>query len=122
MIDHSPQQSGGSKSLLCNDITARCHNNVWLLALVIRGPVPNAETLGAVLNSSIDAEVLEMQLLIGNDYVDVVLALEAVIHGREETVTIRRKVDTYDLWALVGNDVKEAWILMREAVVVCMAY
>ena len=42
-----------------------------------------------------------MQLLVGNDHVDVVLAPQAVIRDRQQAVRIGRKVNARDRGALI---------------------
>jgi hypothetical protein len=66
----------------------------------------------------VHVEVLQVVLFVGDDDVDVVLALQAVVHDRQETVAVRREVDADHLGALVGNDVEEARVLVGETVVV----
>jgi len=39
-------------------------------------------------------------------------------HTRQKTVSVRREVDANDIRALVGHNIEEAGILVREAVVV----
>jgi hypothetical protein len=41
-----------------------------------------------------------------------------VVHGREQTVGIRRQVNAHDIGALVGDNIEETGILVRETVVV----
>ena len=65
---------------MCGNVTAGCHDDVGLLVLVVTCPFPDADALCAVGNSLLHGEVLEMLLLVGNNYVDVVLAAEAVVH------------------------------------------
>lgn len=66
------EESGGSERLLGRNITAGCHDEIWLLSVVVGGEVPDTETLGAMGNGFLHVEELEMVLLIGNDDVDVV--------------------------------------------------
>jgi hypothetical protein len=63
-------------------------------------------------------KILEVLLFIGDNDIDIVGRPEAVVHDREEAVTVRWKVDADDLGALVGHDIKETWVLVCEAVVV----
>jgi hypothetical protein len=63
-------------------------------------------------------EVLEVFLLVGNDNVHIVLTAKAVVHRREQTVGIRRKINANNFRALVGDDVKEAGVLVSETIVI----
>lgn len=47
------EESGGGEGLVRWDVAARCHDYVGLHALVVAGPVPDAETLGAVLERGV---------------------------------------------------------------------
>lgn len=113
------QECGGSKRFHSRDITATSHNEVRVIVGVTRTrPFPNTKTLGTVRNSSIHVKVLQVVLLIGNDNVDVILAVETMVHDREKTVTVGREVDTDNLGGLVGDDVEETRVLVSETVVV----
>jgi hypothetical protein len=59
-----------------------------------------------------------MLLLVCNNDVDIVLAAKTVVHGGEEAIGIRGQVDAHNFRALVGDDVKETRILVREAIVI----
>ena len=59
-----------------------------------------------------------MQLLVGNDDIDVVLTSQAVVRDRKQAVHVGRKIDARNGRALVQHHVEEAGVLMREAVVI----
>jgi hypothetical protein len=59
-----------------------------------------------------------LRLLVGDDDVHVVLATEAVVAYREQTVGVGRQVDAHHAGALVRHHVEEAGVLVREPVVV----
>lgn len=59
-----------------------------------------------------------MVLFVGDDDVDVICAAETVVHAGKKTVSVGWEVDSYDFWALVGDDIEESGILMGEAIVV----
>ena len=86
--------------------------------LVVTRPVPDADALGAVLNRGIHIQVLKMELLVGNDHIDVVLASEAVVGNRQQAIRVGRKINASDLGALVQHNVEETGILVRETVMV----
>ena len=99
-------------------VAAARHHDVGLLAVVVRRPVPDADSAGAVGDRVLHRQELERGLLAGDDDVDVVAAAQAVVGDREEAVRVRRQVDADDLRLLVHDVVDEAGILVREAVVV----
>ena len=70
-----------------------------------------------VIASSMVGE-LQMLLLVGDDHVDVVGAAKAVVGDRQQRVGVGRQVDARDRRALVGHQIDEARILMREPVVI----
>ena len=93
------------------------HHDVRV-AVVVAGPVPDADAAGAVQDRLVHRQVVERRLLAGDDDVDVVPAAQAVIGDREQAVRVRRQVDPDDLGLLVHDVVDEARVLVAEAVVV----
>lgn len=81
------EKSSSGQCLLSDDVSARGDHDIGLGGIVA-GPVPDTQALGTVGNGVFHVEVLRVDLLIGNDYVDVVLASEAVVHGRKQAVGI----------------------------------
>jgi len=63
-------------------------------------------------------QVLQMFLLVVDDAVDIVLALETVVHGGQHGVTVDGQIDSDDVGALVSEDVEETRVLVGETVVV----
>ena len=59
-----------------------------------------------------------MILLVCYNHIDIVSALEAVIHRRQQAISIGRQIYPDDLRRLVAEDIKETRILMREAIVI----
>ncbi len=55
-----PQQGGGGQRLVGGDVTASGHHQIRLGALVVAGPVPDADALGAVDDGGIDVEKLQV--------------------------------------------------------------
>jgi hypothetical protein len=53
-----------------------------------------------------------------DDHVDVMTALQAVVHHRQQAVGIGRKVRPHDFGLFVHHVVDEAGVLMGEAVVI----
>src|SRR5215467_15860825 len=114
----SAQKRYGSKRLLSRNIASRSDNGVWLTRFVVAGPIPNADTLGAVGDRGVHIEVLQVLLFVADDHVDVVLAAQAMIGDGEQSIHIRRQVDSRDIGAFVDDDVKKAGVLVGEAVVI----
>ena len=94
------------------------HHDVGVAALVVARPVPDPDSPRAVGDRLVHAEIVERRLLPGNHDVDVLAAAQAVVGDREQAVGVGRQVDTDDLGFLVHDEVDEARVLVREAVVV----
>ena len=71
-----------------------------------------------MFDGSIHIHVLQVHLLVRDDYVDVVLTPQTVISDGQKRVHIRRKINARYIGALVHNHVKEPWILVSKAVMV----
>ena len=85
---------------------------------VVAGPVPDADSFGAVVDGRFHVEILQMRLLVGHDDVDVIAAAQAMIRHAQQTVGIGRKIDAHNVRALVGDDIEKARVLMSKAVVI----
>jgi len=112
------EESGGGEGFVGWDVAAGGHDDVGLDALIVAGPVPDSDTLGAVLDGIFHVEELQVVLLVGDNNVDVVSATEAVVGYGKETVSIGWEVDSDDFGRFVGHDIEETGILVSEAVVV----
>lgn len=75
------EEGGGGEGFVRRHVAAGGHYNVWFSAAVVAGPLPDADTFCAVGDGLVHSEVLQVFLLVGDDYVDVVFAAEAVVHG-----------------------------------------
>jgi hypothetical protein len=84
------EKSSGGKRLVGWDIATSCHYYIGFATLVIRGPVPYPNPLGAVHKCVIHIKELQVVLLVRHNNIDVVGGSETVIHDREETVPVRR--------------------------------
>src|SRR5215831_16992215 len=113
-----PQQYGRCQGLLRGDIAGGSHDEIGLAILIITSPIPNTDTLRTVLDRGVHVQVLKVQLLVGNDHVDVVLASEAMVRDRQQAVRVGRQINASHGGALIQNNVEEAGILVGEAVVV----
>ena len=67
-----PEQGGRRQGLHGRDVARAGHHHVGFIPLVVAGPIPDPNALGAVPDGVIPGQVLEMKLLIRNDDVDIV--------------------------------------------------
>lgn len=88
------------------------------MALVVAGPVPDPDALGAVSDCLVHVEELDVVLLICYDDIHVVDAAEAMVRYGEQGVTVWWQVDSDHFGAFVGNHVEEAGVLVSETVVI----
>ena len=112
------QQIDGGERFERRHVAAAGHHHVGLAALVVAGPFPDADARRAVLDRLVHGQPLRRGLFAGDDDVDVVAALQAMVGDRKQAIGVRRQIDANDLGLLVGHVVDEAGILMAEAVVV----
>ena len=125
-VDHPDFQVGkmlthdrdGSERLQRRHVATAGHHHIRCLALIVACPLPDADTLRAVLDGGVHRQPLRRRMFSRDHDIDVVAAAQAVIHHRQQAVRVRRKVNAHDLGLLVGDDVDEAGILMRESVVI----
>ena len=125
-VDHPDLQLGqmlahdgdGGERLQRGHVAAAGHDHVGRDALVVAGPLPDADALGAVLDGGVHRQPLRRRVLARDHDVDVMAAAQAVVHHRQQAVGIRRKVDAHDLGLLVHDVVDEPGILVGEAVVI----
>src|SRR5262249_4047835 len=111
------EKRNGCKGLERRDVTGTSHDYVGR-AIVVAGPLPYAESRGAVQNRRVDLKPIRRWLLSRDDEVDVVAAAEAVIGNRQQCISIRRKIDADDIGFLIGYVIDKAGVLVGEAVVV----
>ena len=112
------QQIHGGQRFERRDIAATGHHHVGLGALVVAGPIPDAESGGAVLDGSVHIQILQRGLLARHDHVDVVAAAQAMVGHREQAVGVGRQIHAHHVGLLVDHVIDEAGILMAEAVVI----
>ena len=77
------KKSSCGQGLFRDDIATRCHYDVWLCTLVVRGPLPNTDAFGAMAYGVLHIQILEMVLLICHDHIDVIFRTQAVVSNRE---------------------------------------
>ena len=63
-------------------------------------------------------QVLERRLFAGNDNVDVVAALQTVVHDGQQAIRVRRKIDSHNIGFLVHDMIDKTRILMAEPVMI----
>ena len=127
-VDHADLQLGqvlaedrdGAQDLQGRGVSAAGHDDVGLGALVVAGPVPDADPLGAVHGGGFHGQPLGHGAFPGDDDVDVVAAAQAVVEDRQQAVRVGRQVDADDAGFLVDDVVEEAGVLVGEAVVVLL--
>src|SRR5271156_2637319 len=73
-----PQDGNGRQDLEGRGITATGHSHVWLAALIIAGPLPNADALGAMDDRRVHGEPLGKRVFAGDYYVDVIAASQTM--------------------------------------------
>jgi hypothetical protein len=125
-VDHADFQVGevlahdghGGERLQRGYIAAADHDHVGQSAFVVRCPLPDTDARGAVLDGGVHRQPLRGRVLARDHEVHVMTAAQAVVHDREQTVGVGRKVRSHYLRLLVHDEVDEAGILVREAVVV----
>ncbi len=101
-------QNGGRRQRFFGDnVAAAGHHHVGNIglgaAVVVAGPVPNTDALGAVGYRLRHVEVLEVVLLVGDNHIDVVHAAEAVVGHREQAVGVGRKVNPHHVGAFISD-------------------
>src|SRR5207302_4698862 len=112
------QNCNGGQRLHGRDITGARHHYIGIIAIVGGGPFPNADALRAMRYRVGHSEALQVVLLVRDDYVDVIPRPQAMIRHAEQTVGVGRQINSHHVWTLVGDDIEETWVLMREAVVI----
>ena len=99
-------------------VPAAGHHQIGLSFIVGGRPFPDSYSRRNMLDRGIHGEPLKGGLLAGDDDVDVVAALEAVIGDAEQGIGVGRQIDPDDVRFLVDDMIDEARVLMGEAVVV----
>src|ERR1039457_1073303 len=129
-VGTSPQQAMTTSGATPWSLLAHCqmpmpsvvatagHDHVGRNALVVAGPLPDANALGAVLDGGVHRQPLRRRVFACDHDVDVMAAAQAVVHHRQQAVRVRRKVNPHDLGLLVYNVIDETGILVRKAVVI----
>jgi len=74
------EQVDGGQRLVRRHVAAAGHDDIGLLVLVRAELRPDTDALSTVLDRLVHGQVLQMNLLVGHDYVDVVVRSETVVH------------------------------------------
>ena len=114
------QHGNGRQHLQRRHVAAAGHHHVRLAALIVAGPLPDAEALGAMHDRGVDGQPLRQRMLARHHHVDIMAAAQAVVHDRQQAVGVRRQVDPHDIGFLGDDVVEEAGVLMGEAVVILL--
>src|ERR1700756_424490 len=112
------EEGSRSEGLLSRNVPGGSHHHVRFTCLIIAGPIPDADAFGAMDDGLVHTQILQMLLLVADDYVHVVLAAEAMIGNRQQAVDIGGKVNACDISALVDDHIQKSGILMSETVVI----
>ena len=113
-----PQKGGCGQRFRRDHIPCARDDDIGLDVLIRAGPRPDPDALFAVPDGRVEIQILQMELFVGDDDVHVVDASQAVIGHAQQTVRVGREIDAGDDRALVRDDIEEAGILMRKAVVI----
>ena len=108
------------QNLKSRRVAAARHHDVRLAALIVAGPLPDAKPFRAMDHGGIHAQPLRQSVFAGHHHVDVIPAAQAVIEHRQQTVGVGRQIHSDDIGLLVDHMVKEAGILVREAIVILL--
>ena len=112
------QDGDGGQGFEGGHVAAAGHDDVRRGVLVVAGPLPDADALGAMLDGGVHGQPLRRGVFAGNDDVDVMAAAQAVVHDGQQAVGVGRQIDADDFGLLVDHVVDEAGVLVGEAVVV----
>src|SRR5208283_1283049 len=77
------QQGSSGQSFQRRDIAGCGNHHVWFYSLVVARPVPNPDPFRTMSDRRFRVQILEVELLIRNDYVDVVPAPKTMISDGE---------------------------------------
>jgi hypothetical protein len=86
--------------------------------MVITGPRPDPDALGAMSHGVLNGEPLGGWMFARHHHVDVVAAAQAVIHDAQQAIRIGWQVDPDDLGLLVYRMIDEPRVLMGEAIMI----
>ena len=90
------QDGDGSERLQRGHVATAGHDHVGLDALVVAGPLPDADALGAMLDGGVHRQPLRRRVFARDHDIDVMAAAQAMVHHRQQAVGIRRQIDAHD--------------------------
>src|SRR5579864_6090215 len=73
------KNSGRGKSLHGDDVAGAGYHYIWLRALIVARPRPDADAFFAVFDRRVHIQVLKMRLLISDDDVHIVNAPQTMV-------------------------------------------
>src|ERR1700730_698019 len=111
------EQGHGSENFESGNIAGAGHDNVGR-AFVVAGPLPGAESRGAMADCGVHVQPVGRGLLSGADEIDIVAAAQAVIGDREQAIRVGRKINADHVGFFVSDVVDEAGVLVGETIVV----
>ena len=114
------QNGNCGQNLQRGRVAAAGHDHIRFGVLVIAGPLPDANSFGAMHDRRVHGQPLREGVFACDHHVDIMPAAQAVIKNREQTIGIRRKVNTHNVRFLVDNVVEKTRVLMRKAVVILL--
>src|SRR6516162_1509584 len=109
------QDCGGGERLRSRYIAAAGHDDIRLRALVVARETPDADALGTVDYRLLDGAELQVLLLVRHDDVDAIGRTQTLVRNHQQCVGIRWQINPRYRRTLVGHDVDEPGILVREA-------
>ena len=102
------QNGNGGQNLQRGRVAAAGHHHVRLGALVVAGPLPDADAFRAMHHGGVHGQPLRKGVFAGDDDVDVMPAAQAMIKDREQAVGIRRQINAHDVGLLVDDVIDES--------------
>ena len=111
------QDGDGGERLQRGHVATAGHDHIGCSALVVAGPMPDADAFGAMLDGGVHGQPLRRLIFARDHNVDVVAAAQAMIPDGEQAVGIRRQIDAHDGGFFIHDVINETRVLMREAVV-----
>jgi hypothetical protein len=111
------EQVGGGEDLQGGYVAGGGQDHVGVAAVGGR-PVPDSQAAGGVQRGGVHVQPGGCGLFAGHDYVDVVVAAQAVVRHGQQVVGVRRRVHPDAFGLLVHDVVDEAGVLVGRPVVV----
>ena len=88
------------------------HHHIRVCTIVVRSEIPDADSLGAMVDRLLHRQVLQMRRLVRHNHVHIIRRAQAVVRHRQQTIRIRRQIVPRHLGALVRDDVQKSRVLV----------